>query len=661
MLQVEAVARDYAGKVGSGQIVAGKFLQLLCKRFLDELLLSEQARLFFNGSPENGLLRFDAEVAQRAVNFFGALKHSKGEWGGKSFILSDWQIFILANVFGWYRADGTRRFREVHIEIGRKNGKSTFLAGLGLYMLVADGEPGAEIYCVATKKDQAKIVFDEATRMRSASPLLASKIKVFRNNLNVPSTNSKFEPLSSEDDTLDGLNTHGGLVDELHAHPSRKLYDQIFESIKSRRNPLIWTITTAGYDTQGICWKQRTLGTAILEGVQVNDSFFPFIACLDEKDDPFDEKNWPKANPNMGISVKLDGLREGAVKAKSDPSSMNSFLRKHMNVWTAQDVRWMPMEKWVPCCAAGPHSDAVVLRKEALGELNPDSERSLKGRVCFGGLDLSSKEDVTAFVLLFPPSKDDKLYRVMPWFWLPKEAVEKRVREARVEYDVWERNGFLLTTPGARINTDFIRKTINEIRDSFSIQDIGFDDWGSSQLVPQLTSDGFKLEVFRQGFKSYSEPMKMFSALVGSREMEHYGNPMLTWMAYNVQAETDAAGGIKPDKQNSREKIDGISAAIMALGRAMANPDAIAFSLWDGKLRFLEDSGPVTQQAEVQGSPLPPAAKPNLTLFRKLLYDLPHKANIVVRDKDGKEHMLPRKTAALHIASGLVDFVRGVE
>ncbi len=258
VLQVEAVARDYANKVMGGHIVAGKYHRLLCKRFLDELSLFEHARLFFNGSPENGLLKFESESAQRVVNFFTALKHSKGEWGGKAFVLSDWQIFIIANVFGWYRADGTRRFREVHIEIGRKNGKSTFLAGLGLYMLIADGEPGAEVYCVATKKDQAKIVFDEASRMRKASPMLAARIKEYRNNLHVPATNSKFEPLSSEDDTLDGLNTHGGLVDELHAHPTRKLYDQIYESIKARRNPLLWAITTAGFDTQGICWKQRS-------------------------------------------------------------------------------------------------------------------------------------------------------------------------------------------------------------------------------------------------------------------------------------------------------------------------------------------------------------------------------------------------------------------
>ncbi len=309
----------------------------------------------------------------------------------------------------------------------------------------------------------------------------------------------------------------------------------------------------------------------------------------------------------VGSSVRA--LREGALKAKNDPSSLNSFLRKHLNIWTSQDVRWMPREKWIACCAEGIHGNPVDMRKAALS--------FLKDRICFGGLDLSSKEDITSLVLIFPPSEEDKSYHVLPWYWLPKEAVERRVREARVEYDVWERNGFLLTTPGARIDTDFIRKTLNEIRDSgINIVDIGYDVWGSSQLEPQLKADGFKLEKFVQGFKSYSEPMKMFSALVGSREIEHYNNPILSWNVYNVQAETDAAGNIKPDKQRSREKIDGATAAIMALGRAMANPDA-AFSTGEITLRFLEDDTPVTESQIKREQSLSPAVKMNQELHWK--------------------------------------------
>ena len=348
-IDAKEVALKYANDVLSGAIVAGKLLKLAAKRFLRDLKYGEARGLFF-----------DPDAAQHVVDFFGCLKHSKGEWGaggGQVFILAPWQVFILANMFGWMRADGTRRFREVYIEVARKNGKSTFIAGIGLYMLLADGEPGAEIYSAATKKDQASIVFNEACNMRKKSNFLATRIAAPRGNLHVIATSSKFEPQSSEEDTLDGLNSHCLLIDELHAHKDRKLYDVLYESTKARRQPLTIAITTAGFDRQGICYKQRELGENILVGntaADKGDSMFVFIACIDEKDNWADERNWYKANPNLGVSVKLDGLRESAQKAEQDPTALNSFLRKHLNVWTSQDTRWMPPDKWAACNQSGP-------------------------------------------------------------------------------------------------------------------------------------------------------------------------------------------------------------------------------------------------------------------------------------------------------------------
>ena len=450
------VAVKYAKDVLTCQIVAGKLVKLACKRFVLDLKFGAARGLFF-----------DKEAAQHVCDFFGLLHHSKGEWGqgpGQVFVLSPWQVFVLANLFGWKRADKTRRFREAHIEVARKNGKTTFLAGIGLYMLLADDEPGADVFSAATTRQQAKEVFNEACRMRRKSPFLSSRIGAFRNNLNVLATNSKFEPLSSDFGTLDGLNSHANLVDELHAHPSRHLYDVLFEATASRSQPLTLSITTAGYNRDGICFSQRKIAENILVGnvtASDGDAMFAFIACIDEPDHEGkngdnweDEKCWPKANPNLGVSVKIDKLREAAAKAKIDPTALNSFLCKHLNVWTSQEIRWMPPEKWAKCNASGPLASPMANRLLAL--------KRLEGRTCLGGLDLSSKIDLTSFVLLFPPTEKrvekkarpqtpedirrrspmvydeivvpaDPFWSVLPWFWVPKDGIADRSKEEQSE------------------------------------------------------------------------------------------------------------------------------------------------------------------------------------------------------------------------------------
>jgi len=607
------VAIKYAKEVISGSIVAGKLVKLAAKRFIRDLK---------NGAARG--LRFDTAAAQHVVDFFGHLHHSKGEWGGRIFILSPFQVFVLANLFGWKRADGTRRFRESYIELARKNGKSTFVSGIALYMEIADGEPGAEVYSAATKKDQAKIVFDEAVRMMKASPSLAGRLSLNQakgapqawRNLNDLATNSKFEPLPADAGTLDGLNIHCAIIDELHEHTSRYLYDKIIKATGSRRQPMVIEITTAGCDRQSICFKQREYGEKTLTGLipaAESDYFFTFIACLDEgdpsavppipPDDIFDEKNWPKGNPNLGVSKKMDNLRQGATKALNDNTERNSFMRYDMNVWTTQDVRWMQPEKWAACNAAAANGakdwDPKKLRLAA--------EADLAGRVCFGGLDLSSVNDITAYLLLFPPVSEiinkrreydpklgrmveneyierpaDTQWRVLPYFWLPQGSIAERVRKDRIQYDVWVREGFIETTPGNTIDKEFIRAKIHKLAAIYKLEKLGYDRWSMNDwLAPKLLSDGLPVEGVGQGFESMTSPMREIMGLVLSIKLEHYGNPVLAWMASNVAVKTDPAGSIKPDKDASREKIDGISALADCVYVSNKTPDAGGESVYN--------------------------------------------------------------------------------
>ena len=481
---------------------------------------------------------------------------------------------------------------------------TTFMSGIALYMLVADDEPGAEVYSIATTRDQSKIVFDEAVRMRNKSPLLATRVASYRNNLCVLSTASKFEPQSADYGTADGKNVHCLIADELHQHPTRLLYDAYYEAIGARTQPLVIAITTAGYDTMGVCFAQRKIAENILVGnveAAAGDTMFAYIACIDEPDkdgkggdDWKDEKCWAKANPNLNVSVKMDGLREAAAKAMIDPTALNSFLCKRLNVWTSQEIRWMPPDKWALCNVAGPLASPKMLRAAAV--------EKLAGRVCIGGLDLSAKIDLSAFALVFPPAVaqvekvprkqtrqeiqyrvplvyDDKIIKpadpywsVLVWFWVPEGCIEERVKKDRVRYDVWKKEGYLRTCPGNVIDHEFIYKQIIEIRKQFQFTDIAFDSWNAQWISKKLLDDGFKAEPVRMVYSSMNEPMKELMGMVLEKKLEHYGDPLLAWNAGNVAATTDANGNIRPDKEKSKEKIDGIVAVIMALSRICADP-----------------------------------------------------------------------------------------
>ncbi|MEZ4714291.1 MAG: terminase TerL endonuclease subunit [Caldilineaceae bacterium] len=538
---------EYIVGVLSGQIVACRWVRLAVERHIRDLETGE----------ERGL-HFDEERAQHVIDFFEFLKHSKGEWAGQVIKLEPWQQFALWVLFGWTNEDGRRRFRTAYFEVARKNGKSTMLSGLALYLMVADGEPGAEIYSAATKREQAKITWSEATRMVKASPYLRRLVKLYRSsdNLSIADTASKFEPLGRDSDSMDGLNIHGAIVDELHAHKTRDVWDLLETATSARRQPMMLAITTAGFNRQSICYEQHDYTEKVLEQVLVDDTFFGIIFALDADDDWEDEAVWPKANPNWDVSIKPDDLRRKAEKAKEMPSALNAFLRLHMNQWTQAESRWLAPERWRACAGA------------------VDAE-GLRGRTCYGGLDLSTTTDISAFVLVFPPEIESDPYRVLCRFWIPEENMRLRSRRDRVPYDAWVRQGFVMTTPGDVIDYDFIIAEIDDLAQRYDIHEIAFDRWGATAIYQKLEEQRMTMIQFGQGFASMSPPAKELEKLVLSEDLAHGGNPVLSWMADNLVVRIDPAGNIKPDKEKSIEKIDGMVALIMALDRAIRHAPSI--------------------------------------------------------------------------------------
>lgn len=539
MAKARRAWEKYAQDVLRGRIVVGKYHRMFVERHMRDL----------KEGPKRGL-HFDVAAAERFIKFFSFLHHSKGEWAGTPIVLEPWEQFWLGVIFGWKRRDGTRRFRESYNEIARKQGKSTIAAGVGNYGLVADEEPGAEIYAAATKRDQAKIVHGEAERMVKASPGLRKRIRVVRNNLHIPNTASKFEPLGADEDTMDGLNPHMVIIDEMHAHKTRGVYDVLRTAMGSRRQPLMFIITTAGYDRQSVCYELHEYSIKVLTGAVEDDAFSGFICAIDEEDDWTDPACWVKANPNMGVSVKLDSLQEQAKKAKELPAEQNSFRRLRLNQWTEQDTKWL--------------DDTLWSRNAARRELS-----ELRGRRCFAGLDMSSTTDLSALLLLFPPTEDDRLWAVHPYFWIPEEKIRERMKRDRVPFDAWVRDGMVKATDGNVVDYNIVRADVHEALDEFELVELAYDRWNTTQLVTQLTDDGILCVPFGQGFQSMSAPTKELEKLLLAEEIAHGNNPVLRWMASNVSVKGDPAGNLKPDKEKSRERIDGIVALIMALGRAM--------------------------------------------------------------------------------------------
>ena len=503
---------------------------------------------------------YDAERADEVVAWIQRYcRHSKGEWAGQLIRLEEWQQRILRIVFGWVRPDGTRRFRVVYEEVPRKNAKSTKVAAIGLYLMVADQEPGAEIYSSATKEEQAKIVWAAAEAMVKLSPELRKWVRPRKKNLSCARLNSKFEPLGADSDTLDGLNPHACLVDELHAHKNRGLWDVLITAMGSRRQPLTWAITTAGiYDIESIGWELHDYSTQVLEGIVEDDSFFAIIFAADAGDDWLAPATRAKANPNLGISVKTAYLDEQFEKASKQPTFENTVKRLHLNIWTEQVTRWISIEKW-DLCNAPPIP--------------------LDGRIVYGGLDLSTKLDICALTLL--SQAPDGIWDLFFRFWVPAELVHERdLKHKLPSYAPWVKSGHLLTTPGNVIDYDFIRADILTFADQMTIKEIGYDPWNAMQLAVQLqqalnpTVDefGFRMVEMRQGMKTLSEPAKEFEKLVVSQKLRHGGHPVMRWMVGNAAVRHDANDNIAPDKSESKAKIDGLMSTLNGLGRAILAP-----------------------------------------------------------------------------------------
>lgn len=529
----------------SGDIVACDLVRKACQRHLNDLV----------EGPLRGLT-WKPESAQYAINFVSKfLRHSKGEWARKPFVLSPWQKFIRGCVFGWKKADGTRRFNYVYQEVPRKNGKTTDLAGVGIYMLVCDGEGGAEVYSAATKKEQARLIFDEAKRMVAASPpLSALPVKRFKLNMSVDRTASKFEPLASDDKTLDGLNPHCVLVDELHKHPNRAVLDVLDTAVGSRRQPLIWIITTAGDDSPETVYAQENeYATKILEGVVEDDSVFAFIATIDKNDKWDDPVAWAKANPNLGISVKLADLERQARKAAKSPSALSAFKRLRLNVRSAATERAIEMALW---------------NANNYGRIDP---ASLAGRRCWGGIDLALKTDISASVFLFEPEEKDGPMPIVARFWMPADTIEARSERDKVQYQRWVDEGHIEVTVGNVIDHNEIQNAVLQDADRYDIASIGYDPWSATQLAVSLNEQGVPMVEFVQGIRSYSEPTKELLSLLAAGKLNHGGNPVLAWMASNLKVQRDKNENMMPHKSHSTGRVDGITALIMAIGR-MLNP-----------------------------------------------------------------------------------------
>lgn len=496
---------------------------------------------------------YDKAKADRAVAFIQNLKHTKGKWDGKPFLLLPWQEQIVRDIFGIVRPDGKRQFRSAYIEIPKKNGKSELAAAIALYLLYGDGEASAEVYGCANDRNQASIVFDVAKRMVEKSPALLRRSKIAAATKRIVNYRNAgfYQVLSAETGTKHGLNISGLVFDEIHAQPNRKLYDVMTKgSGDAREQPLFFIITTAGTDKGSICYELHTKALDIMNGRKIDHSFYPVIYGLSDEDDWNDERNWYKANPSLGYTISIDRVRDAYKDALDNPAEENVFKQLRLNIWTNSAVAWIP--------------DHIYER----GNLKIDFS-ALEGRDCYAGLDLSSTSDITAFVLVFPPRSESEKYIVLPFFWLPEETLELRCRRDHVLYDVWQRQGYINTTEGNVIHYGFIERFIERLGEKYHIIEIAYDRWNATQMVQNLEDMGFTMVPFGQGFKDMSPPSKELYKLLMEGNINHGGNPVLKWMAQNVVMRQDPAGNIKPDKERSVEKIDGIVALIMGLDRCI--------------------------------------------------------------------------------------------
>lgn len=528
---------QYALDVLAGRIVAGVLVRLACERHLSDLATGH----------ERGLV-WDAKQAQKDIDFYHLLHHYKGR--DDLIDLVAWQQFIVGSAFGWKRADGSRRFRYVYVECASKQGKSTMAGGAGIRLAFFDGEPGAEVYAAATKRDQAKIPWNAGVQMTRKSPSLRKVIQINAGSLSQTSSASFFKPLGRDSDSDQGINASGAVIDELAFHDNRDLLDNIEKSASTRRQPMIWKITVAGVKRESVWWEERKDAVAILEGRATDDATFAIIYTLDEGDDPFDEAVWPKSNPNLGVSVQLDFLRERAAKAQRSPGALAVYLRQHMNLPAQVSTRAIDIDEW---------------DRNAEPPVIPD------GATVYAGLDLASIQDLTALIVVH--RDEEGFLNVDCRFWCPEVGIEHRSRVDGVPYADWVRDGFLIATPGNVTDYGYVRSEAQAIAERVDVGEIGYDRWNASQLVTDLQADGATLVPISQMHVGLAAGWRELEKAILEHKLRHGGNPILRWMAGNVEVETDSAGNQKPSKAHSTERIDGIVGLTMAIGRVIVHQE----------------------------------------------------------------------------------------
>lgn len=548
-------ALDYAQRVVGGQEVAGLYERLACQRFVRDLAHA--------GTDEFPYV-LDHAAGGRACRFIELLPHIKGEWakpvyvdGGYQYaklVLDPWQIFCELQLFGWkHRDTGLRRFRRSYEEVARKNAKSTRVAARELYLATADGEPGAHCYSVATTGEQAREVFDTARNMALRSPDFMHHfgVEVGKHDITMASTASSFKPLNAEGSTLDGLNVHGASVDELHAHKTRAVWDVLDSATGARSQPLISAITTAGFDRSGICYELRDYTIKVLERTAVDETWFGIIYTIDDGDVWHDPAVWRKANPALGISVKVDDMEAACRKAVAQPSAVGNFLTKRLNVWMSSSAAWMDMQAWQ-------HTADKTLALE-----------DFKGERCWIGMDLAEKVDFAALVLLF--HRDGHWY-CFPRLYLNEHAIEQ---SGNAHLQGWARVGHVVQTPGNATDFDVIADDLRRYCEMFDVQEIPYDPALSRYFGTKLAEEGLPLVQVRQAPLFYTQPLIQLENLVLERKFHTDGNPVFTWMVSNVEVTTSKFNGLKhPTKAREENKIDGPVALLLALGRALEVPQA---------------------------------------------------------------------------------------
>jgi phage terminase large subunit-like protein len=497
------------------------------------------------------------DAAIKAVRFIEAMKHSTGKYAGKNFELMDWQRKeIIEPLFGTIKPDGTRQYRTAYCEVPRKNGKTEIGAAVGLYLLFADNEPGAQIYSAAGDRMQAGLIYQAAVPMVNQAPALLKRAKIVESQKRIVnySTNSFYQVLSAEAYSKHGLNAHGILFDELHTQPSRELWDVLTTSTGARTQPLIFVMTTAGYDRNSIGWEIHDYACKVRDGIINDPTFLSVVYSAPEDADWTDEDVWRACNPALGAFRSLDEMRTLCKRAQETPALEMTFRRLYLNQWVNSVTRWLPMDKWDACNAELP---------------------DLTGKTCYAGLDLSSSIDLTALLLVFPVDGD---YLWLPQFWIPEDTAVEAEKRDRVPYREWARKGLIHMTPGNVVDYGYIRQTFRELREKYDLRELAYDRWGASKLIQDLEEDGFasdpkasgpKLVPFGQGYASMSPPTKELMTLTLQGKIKHGGHAILRWNADNLVVTQDPAGNLKPDKAKATQKIDGMVAGIMALDRAV--------------------------------------------------------------------------------------------